>query len=362
MNFTKKIMNVGDKFVFYELCEDKVIALLKFDKGFNLPLSKSVISKGEGDNININIRLTLMNIAYIVALEPQTNLAITYLKFLKKIHHEDEMLLKTLVDDLSEKSDDEVLASVYGLAVACEDIYYYNILAKIFIKKYVATEDKNHLLDALELFEDSIDIIDNAEAYYYISFIKSELEDYEAAYDFAKKALEFNPADNIRKALEDGMDIIRDRNDIQTAARLIHLTEFEEALELLENTTEKTDDLWEKHMYYGEVYAVLDDLDKSIKHLKKALELNPTNPDIYSSLGLVSVMVGDYLKAREIFEAGIKLQPLNTDLLKNLALLYTRISKQELAKELIEHVIKIDPEDAEAKSILEEIEEKLSEN
>ncbi len=361
MNFILKLKSVSDKFMFYEIEDSVNIGIVNLERGFNIPLSVSSIKNITEGNIDINMVSTILNVSYVVALDRESKLSAVYSDLLDTIHEKDDAVLKKIVSEADMESDD-VLASIYGFALATGDIYFYNLLGRALLNRFVNSEDKSILEDAEIAFQGAIDIYDDAEAYYYLSFIASEKEEFQLAYDYARKSLDNNPPDSIKEALEDGLDIIRDKSDIEKAGVLIHLTEFEDALKILEDCSEKSDDVWQKHMYLGEVYAVLTEMPKSINHFKKALELNPSNTDIYSSLGLVSVMVGDYLKAKEIFEAGIKLEPLNTDLLKNLALLYMRISKQELAHDIMENVIKIDPEDREAASILEEIKEKLSED
>ncbi len=361
MNFISKLKSISDQFVFFEIKEEISLGIISLSQGFIVPLSTSSIDKVREENIDLNLISLLLNMSYVICMDQTSSLSQTYIALFHRLYESDDEVVKSILKDVDFESH-ETLAYINGIAISTGDIYFYNLLGRALLNQYINSEDVDMLGDALEAFDASLEIYDDAEAYYYLSFIMSEKEEYQAAYDCAKKALENNPPDSIKEALEDGMDIIRDRSDIERAGMLLHQNEFEEAKTLLEECSSQTDDLWEKHLYLGEVYAVENSMPQSISHFKKALELNPSNPEIYSSLGLVSVMVGDYLKAKEIFEAGIKLEPLNTDLLKNLALLYMRISKQELAHDIMENVLKIDPEDEEAKVIFEEIKEKLSEN
>ncbi len=361
MNFLKDLQDIESRFVFYELDQDRELGILNLKKGLQLPLSKSGIDKIDSDKIDLNVKVTFFNMAHIIAYDPTSKIAKMYVNFFRDIHDLDENILKGVFSDCNLSLLDNLVA-LYGYAISTEDIYFYNLLGKALIDNHLETASAELLDDCVEIFGKSNEILENSNAYYYLSFVESEREDYIKAYEYARKALEHNPEPKVKETLEKGMQLIKDRSDVQQAGKLLHENNFDLSLEILEETTAVSDEMWEKHLYLGENYAARGDMSKAISSLKRAIELNPSNPEIYSSLGLVSVMVGDYLKAKEFFETGIKLEPLNTDLLKNLALLYMRISRQTLAIDIMENVLNITPDDEEAKEMLQEMKERYNES
>ncbi|MDY0360931.1 MAG: tetratricopeptide repeat protein [Desulforegulaceae bacterium] len=132
--------------------------------------------------------------------------------------------------------------------------------------------------------------------------------------------------------------------------------------------------------------------DKSLEYMKKALDLEPENPDILNyigytyaemdinlelakemiekalmarkddgyitdSLGWVYYKLGNYEKAEFFLEKASKITKNDPVILEHLAELYIKTGRQNLAVEIYENILKTDPDNAEVKKKLMKIKE-----
>jgi tetratricopeptide (TPR) repeat protein len=85
----------------------------------------------------------------------------------------------------------------------------------------------------------------------------------------------------------------------------------------------------------GEVYGkILNDLDKSISYLKKANEMDPTDPSALENLGIAFGIKKDWKNSLDYFEKASKLKPDNPQLLMNIAGTYRNMGNKAKSDEL----------------------------
>ncbi|PID82856.1 MAG: hypothetical protein CSB15_01240 [Clostridiales bacterium] len=361
MNFLKKLKDISSKFVFYELDKNINLGNIILKKAFKLPLSKDGINDISLDSIDINLKKCFINMGYIIAKDRTSILSKSYMDFIKTISNNDDRVLKSLLSEVSFK-DENNLASIYGFAISTNDVFYYNILGKALLDLFVETNNVNFLDDSYTMYLESEKILVSAECYYYLSFIESEKDEFIKSYDYALKCIEIDDNETYKNLLLDGMNIIKDRSLIMSAENKVLENDFKNALLILDDLSLESDRLWKKHICLGKIYMNLGENVKAIESLKRALEINPSEVEIYFLLGNLSIAVGDLLKAKEILESGVKLEPLNTKMLKSLSVLYSKISKKEIAVSVLNTVLKIDPKDDEAKNLFIAIEREIYEN
>jgi hypothetical protein len=93
--------------------------------------------------------------------------------------------------------------------------------------------------------------------------------------------------------------------------------------------------------YYGlaHTYLVMDDPDKAVGALEKALEVDPSNPILYRDLGLIAAESNNIEPAEIFLSKAIELAPHEAELYKPLANLYISLGKTEEAVALYEQAI-----------------------
>ncbi|KPK36746.1 MAG: hypothetical protein AMK70_01085 [Nitrospira bacterium SG8_35_1] len=93
--------------------------------------------------------------------------------------------------------------------------------------------------------------------------------------------------------------------------------------------------------YYGlaHTYLAMDDPDKAVGALEKALEADPSNPLLYRDLGLIAVESNNIAPAEIFLSKAIELAPQEAEFYKPLANLYMSIGETEKASALYESAI-----------------------
>ncbi len=83
-------------------------------------------------------------------------------------------------------------------------------------------------------------------------------------------------------------------------------------------------------------------LKNANKAIKKALEIDKYNAQIYTTLGLLEIENKNYDKALSAFQKALDINPQDADAYVNLGILYTRLNKPELAIKQFERAISLD--------------------
>lgn len=110
----------------------------------------------------------------------------------------------------------------------------------------------------------------------------------------------------------------------------------------------------EKYKPSGKVYAKLgeaygrykQDLTTAEKYLNKAVEVEPNNEEHWLKLGTVYAMRQEIDRSMEAFNKGLAINPNNAGLLKNVGVLYMQMGQPEKGQEYINKAIQIDPSQA----------------
>jgi tetratricopeptide (TPR) repeat protein len=92
--------------------------------------------------------------------------------------------------------------------------------------------------------------------------------------------------------------------------------------------------------------SVDDDLEKGLKYIRKALELNPGLGIAYRDIGYYYESKKDYPKAYKAYSEGVKILPLNPDLRKDLTNVLFRLSRFDEAEIHIDKALQYRENDA----------------
>jgi Tfp pilus assembly protein PilF len=98
--------------------------------------------------------------------------------------------------------------------------------------------------------------------------------------------------------------------------------------------------------YYGlaHTYLAMDDPEKAVNALEKAIEVDQTNPIIYRDLGFIALQNNDFASAEIFFTKVIELAPHITELYKPLASLWMSLGEVERAVSLYENALLVNPD------------------
>ncbi len=114
------------------------------------------------------------------------------------------------------------------------------------------------------------------------------------------------------------------------------------------------------HSSLGRCLAEMGKYDEAALEIRKAISLNPKNPEYYYTLGNILGMAGKYQEAAPCFETAIRLDPKNIKAYKYLGMTYARMGKKDQAKRLLETYLKsVSQDTSNTKGIIDSIQIEL---
>lgn len=166
---------------------------------------------------------------------------------------------------------------------------------RFYYSKGLAFKALKQYAEAINVFKEAINLkADFAPAYNAIAGIYLIQGDYDNAVEYYKKALEHDPKLDVAvKGIVEAL--------IGKSNALIQAGKFQEALDLLVQSTTYRQDYPKVYIMLAIVYNKLSQYDKAIESAKKAIELNPksTNADAYFELGVAYKRLGQIEEARK---------------------------------------------------------------
>ncbi len=168
---------------------------------------------------------------------------------------------------------------------------------KFYYNKGIALKALRQYDDAIKTFEEAINLKnDFAPAYNAIAGIYLSQGNYDKAIENYTKALEYDKKfDAAVKGIVEAL--------IGKSTVLLQAGKFQEALDLLMQSTTYRQDYPKVYVMLAIIYNKLSQHDKAIESAKKAIELSPksTNADAYFELGVAYKKLGQIEEARKAF-------------------------------------------------------------
>lgn len=356
IKYDEAIKQIKDGLRFLDIGRAYTLGDFSIPEGLMLPITRqNMLDAGSGD-FSLNVFDIVQNMLICTSLLDDLPLNDEYEKVLTDLFSTIETpVLESLLDVRHLEEPLRKLGVIKGFAEHMNRSADYLVLARHYIALYQSSkEDCDMFLEkAKEALYMSLDIDESADVYYLLSYVHSENKERELAYDYALRALDNNPEDDVRMALESGMHYLFSQKTIEEARLLMETSDFSSAIELLD--VPEVEESYEKNLAIGEAYTMEGEPETALNYLNKAREIEPTRANVYSSLGLASFMAGDSSNALRFFETGLRIEPLNIELIKNVSLLYSRTGRSDVALKLMYKARDLAPDDLEVLDIIADI-------
>jgi len=132
----------------------------------------------------------------------------------------------------------------------------------------------------------------------------------------------------IEKVENSNSDIYQDNIEfdkvIKQSEDCFEKMDFDNALQKWESALNLAENNKDKYMLYnniGSCYLLKHDVEKSMLYFTKALKIKPNGKEIMLNFGLVYLLLGDYVRAKNLLEKVAKIFPDCTIALENLKIL-----------------------------------------
>ena len=199
-------------------------------------------------------------------------------------------------------------------------------------------EKQGRLKDAIKECEGYLaKFPDNVTILLYLGGLYYQTKDYSSAKAAFKRADEINP-DDATIILWLGM-IAESNKDWQEAISYFELL----------RKKEETSSILARLSYY---YSLNGQGSKAIKYLKKAVVLDPKNPDYYYLLALAYNDDKEYSDAEKNFRIALKLRPDSSDVYFHMGVMFDEEGKFDEAVSNLEKAVELDPKSARALNYL----------
>ncbi len=134
---------------------------------------------------------------------------------------------------------------------------------------------------------------------------------------------------------------------LKRAEFAIHLQQFEEAFQYLNDALRMDNQLHEAYWMKGKIYAMTGTNDKALSSYQTAIEVNPEFYEGFITLGIFLAEQSDPM-AEEYYRSAMELSPLAVEPAYNLAMFYQNAQRLDESIELYQKILNIDPENATA--------------
>ncbi len=211
---------------------------------------------------------------------------------------------------------------------------HYN-LGTLYLKQGKTEEARQELLRALELRHEYPDALNN------LGLLAAQAGDTREAIRYFQQAIAQRP-DYALALFNLGSIYRRERR-------------FSEAKQALERAMALSPNDPEVNYGVGMLYAQLNDTDRALKYWQRALELRPDYAEALNNLGVLFLRLGRTAEAQEKFQKAIGVAADFDQPYLNLARLYMARGDKTRARELLNKLLSRRPQDAEARSLLEQV-------
>ena len=293
--FNKKgnILNSQNKF------ED---ALIQYRKSLNIKPDNYKVYYNISKNFDAmhNFDSALVNINYAIKLMPDDYQLINAKGYLLFMHSNYDDAIKQYNEAIKLKPDYNTayinLSQCYFSIKDYENsLKTLDVALKYSPNDYILLNNKGYNLFVAGKFQEALD--------YYKQSLKNNPEYITAYINLAECYRSLKDYDNALQNIDIALrNVPNNFNIINTKGEILldqHKTK--EAMELFMQTIKLNNQFAQGYINIGNCYGMVQDYDNAIVNLKKALELNPDNPEIYRKLGLSYQNKGDNATANSYY-------------------------------------------------------------
>ncbi len=323
------------------------------DKASELDPSDSdiIVQKALNYSLAGNNTLAIMVIDKILEKEPENDMALYNKAFLLQSIYRYNDAIKILEQLLELESDeyplfDDIAYCYQAIKKYDKALHYYKLAIEdnpddvfLWYNLGIVHNAAGHKFQAIEALKNSISIYEDLpKAHFALGSIYAELGRLMQAIDAYSAAFELEPNNyehivNLATALADSGDY--------------HL-----AIMLFTFMIDQNGDSAIPFFARSLCYDALEDYENASADIKKALHLDPSNPEYLHSYATILINSGNDKKAIEIFKKCIKLAPENLQAKSDFATLYIRLGDMVKARKILKSIIEIEPKWTDAYHLL----------
>lgn len=197
------------------------------------------------------------------------------------------------------------------------------VRATIYIEYALAHASQNNFEESNKLIADALDLFSESDQEGRVHIAHAKISALRGDIDTSVRILERIPS--------------TDKNYINSVSELanIHLKYRNDKVsfaECYEKLIASTPESVQSYIYLGDAYISIQEPEKAIQTLEKALKLDPNHPEVISKIGKALVTTHNYDEAIQYYENAIKRNSSNTDFQNDLAHLFMKLRRYEDAE------------------------------
>ncbi|EJP6473293.1 tetratricopeptide repeat protein [Clostridium botulinum] len=343
------------KMLFLKVKKEKIFEVFKVDVNQNIyvPLkSKSLVEEiKQGEDLdNIPITFFVEGMFFVLGADEEFKFNNEYKDMLSNIPKSEDYIKGRIFEEVKRENYEDAYILLKGLLALEEEKDIYDKL--ILILENLRQKDKMYKEEELNIIERAKKIREYEKPYLYESIIKKENNDFKEAWDALEKYISMGG--------EQTPDIIEYKNSLkdilsfEEGKRLVGKNP-KEALTKLIPIMNKLEDNTTVYYYVAVAYRMIENYDKAIYYLNKALEIDNGLIDAVNELAINYAALEKYNIAIKYLRKAFEVEK-SIEICTNLIMCYINKGDLEQAQNHIDIAKKIDPED----EILKEIETYLS--
>ncbi|MGO5075922.1 tetratricopeptide repeat protein [Clostridium sporogenes] len=338
------------KMLFLEIKKEKIFEIFKVDvdKNIYVPLkSKSLVDEiKQGEDLdNIPIIFFVEGMFFVLGADEEFKFNNEYKNMINNIPKSEDYIKGRIFEEVKRENYEDAYILLRGLLTLEESKDIYDKL--ILILENLRQKDKMYKEEELNIIEKAKKIKDYEKPYLYESVIKKEDNDFKAAWYALDKYISIGGAQTTE--IIEYKNSLKDILNFEEGKNLIG-RDPKEALTKLIPIMNKLEDNPTVYYYVAVAYRMLENYDKAIYYLNKALEIDNGLIDAVNELAINYAALENYDIAIKYLRKAFEVEK-SIEICTNLIMCYLNKGDLEQVQNHIDIAKKIDPEDKVLKEI-----------
>ena len=339
-----------DSLVFVELKTDiKMTSNTKIDKDIPLPILADIVREKIHDSDPSFSQNELVDgIIFLLGLDPVFKYKEDYNRLLHSI---DKNILEILTNQiLTQIEDENRVNSFIKLAGICHlgmdnETMLINI-GRLAVEIANMNEDEEFNQFSYRLFK----YMQKKETkepmpYYYLGYYYYNLGHYSEAKKLWEESIDRDLDDVHKSDLIEVFPKLKSRLYYEEGYNLIFKGRYDEGLEKLLAIKDEFSEWWNLFFFIGLAYRFKEEYVRALYYYERALEIDPSQVDVFNEIGICHTLSNENDKAIAIFNKALAIKPDHHEILCNIGIAYYNLGNIEIAKEFVKRSYQIEPED-----------------